>query len=135
MTITVGGTSITFNDSTTQSTAGLTSAVTSVATGNGLSGGTITTTGTLTIAAPSANTVGSYVIGILGSFSGCINFFFGSNYTAAAQDSTATPKFSLGTKTNTNAQGPISGTWKWMAKDGVTAPCGGSNQGIAVRVS
>jgi len=35
--------------------------VTSVATGNGLSGGTITTTGTLTIAAPSYQSIGSYM--------------------------------------------------------------------------
>ena len=34
--------------------------VTSVATGNGLSGGTITTTGTLAVACPTFNTVGSY---------------------------------------------------------------------------
>jgi hypothetical protein len=37
--------------------------VSSVATGNGLSGGTITTTGTLTVAAPSFNSVGSYCLG------------------------------------------------------------------------
>ena len=34
--------------------------VTSIATGNGLSGGTITSTGTLTIAAPTFNSIGSY---------------------------------------------------------------------------
>jgi hypothetical protein len=34
--------------------------VTSVATGNGLSGGTITSTGTLSVACPTFNTVGSY---------------------------------------------------------------------------
>jgi hypothetical protein len=62
MAITVSGTTLTFNDSTTQTTAGLTSAVTSVATGNGLSGGTITTTGTLVIAAPSNASVGAYAI-------------------------------------------------------------------------
>ena len=37
--------------------------VTSVATGNGLSGGTITTSGTLTLGAPSAGSVGSYASG------------------------------------------------------------------------
>lgn len=109
--------------------------VTSVATGNGLSGGTITTSGTLTVTAPTANTVGSYVYGRLGSFSGCINFFFGSNYTAAAQDGTTTPKFSLGTVSNSNAQGGISGTWKWMTRDGRSGPCGSADNGIAVRVS
>jgi len=38
--------------------------VTSVATGNGLQGGTITSTGTLSIAAPAAFSVGSYAIGL-----------------------------------------------------------------------
>ena len=37
--------------------------VTSVATGNGLQGGTITSTGTLSVACPGFNTVGSYVQG------------------------------------------------------------------------
>jgi hypothetical protein len=40
------------------------SAVTSVATGNGLSGGTITSTGTLVIAAPAFQSIGSYVTGV-----------------------------------------------------------------------
>ena len=90
MTVTVSGTTITFNDATTQTTAPVNTnanvtsvsagsgisvsattgaivvsatgggTVTSVATGNGLSGGTITSTGTLTIACPSFNSVGSY---------------------------------------------------------------------------
>lgn len=37
-----------------------TGTVTSVATGNGLQGGTITSTGTLSVACPTVNTVGSY---------------------------------------------------------------------------
>ena len=57
------GNVLTSNGTTWQSSA--LSAVTSVATGNGLSGGTITTTGTLAIAAPSFNSVGSYVWGTL----------------------------------------------------------------------
>jgi hypothetical protein len=40
-----------------------TGTVTSVATGNGLSGGTITSTGTLVVACPSFNSVGSYAMG------------------------------------------------------------------------
>jgi hypothetical protein len=65
MPITVSGTAITFNDATTQTTAftGGGGTVTSVATGNGLQGGTITTSGTLSVACPSFNTVGSYVFG------------------------------------------------------------------------
>jgi hypothetical protein len=48
------------NGTTWTSTAPSASGVTSVATGNGLSGGTITSTGTLTIAAPSLHSIGSY---------------------------------------------------------------------------
>jgi hypothetical protein len=47
---------------------GGTGTVTSVATGNGLSGGTITSTGTLTIACPSFNSVGSYSVCYLTEF-------------------------------------------------------------------
>jgi hypothetical protein len=55
----LNGTGLTFNGGATLNSP----PVTSVATGNGLSGGTITTTGTLTIAAPAFNTVGSYIFG------------------------------------------------------------------------
>jgi len=48
MTITVSGTTLTFNDSTTMTTAA-TGTVTSVATGNGLTGGTITGSGTISL--------------------------------------------------------------------------------------
>jgi hypothetical protein len=61
MPITISGTTITFNNGTTQTTAGGSGTVTSIATGNGLSGGTITSSGTLVIACPSLNTVGSYI--------------------------------------------------------------------------
>jgi hypothetical protein len=47
-----------------QTWAAPTGGVTSVATGNGLSGGTITSTGTLVIAAPAFQSIGSYVTGI-----------------------------------------------------------------------
>jgi hypothetical protein len=46
---------------TIANTSTATGTVTSVATGNGLSGGTITTTGTLVVAAPATNTIGSYI--------------------------------------------------------------------------
>jgi hypothetical protein len=55
--------------------------VTSVATGNGLSGGTITSTGTLVIAAPTYNSIGSYVLGIpVNSES---SFVYNSTYSAS----------------------------------------------------
>jgi len=62
MAISISGTTLTFNDNTTQTTAA-TGTVSSVATGNGLQGGTITTSGTLSVACPTFNTVGSYVFG------------------------------------------------------------------------
>jgi hypothetical protein len=61
MPISISNTTLTFNDSTTQTTAA-TGTVTSVATGNGLSGGTITTTGTLIIGCPSVGSVGAYTL-------------------------------------------------------------------------
>lgn len=60
MAITTNATAITFNNGSVQTVAGGAGTVTSVATGNGLQGGTITSTGTLSVAAPGANTVGSY---------------------------------------------------------------------------
>jgi hypothetical protein len=64
-TLTAGtGISITnASGSITIASSGGAGTVTSVATGNGLTGGTITTSGTLSIAAPSATSVGSYAMG------------------------------------------------------------------------
>jgi hypothetical protein len=62
MPISINNTTLTFNDATTQTTAGQPGTVTSVATGNGLQGGTITTSGTLSVACPSVDTVGSYAM-------------------------------------------------------------------------
>jgi len=192
MAITTSGTSITFNDATTQTTApvntnanvnsvsagtgisvssstgaltvtnaGVTSVaagtgisvsgssgsvtvsasgtgtVTSVATGNGLQGGTITTSGTLSLAAPTFNTVGSY----------CLVFFSGTgptsgtNYSAGissnqiastvagyANASGCQPVWSIQSYTNN-----LSGTWKWMAGSG--GGLNGSTFGIACRVA
>lgn len=103
MTITVGGSSITFPDATTQTTAGKTGTVTSVATGNGLSGGTITTTGTLVVACPSFNTVGSYVLGGSDPPSGG-PFYPNSNY-----GSSSIGVFAGG---DNGVQSGVSGTWK-----------------------
>ena len=124
MAITVSGTSITFNDATTQSTAA-TGTVTSVATGNGLSGGTITTTGTLTIAAPSFNTVGSYVF----AYTDGTLITAGSNY-AGNSKVLCYSVDSGNTQATTTA---ISGTWKWMAA--TTINNGTPMNGIIVRVA
>lgn len=116
MTITVGGTSITFNDATTQSTAA-TGTVTSVATGNGLQGGTITGSGTLSVACPTFNTVGSYAFGIFGSVGTSTTVTAGSNYSAGSGAS----NIKGGNVESDNAGGAgfydtnsLSGTWKWM---------------------
>lgn len=144
MAITVGGTSITFNDATTQNTAGLTSAVTSVATGNGLSGGTITTTGTLTIAAPSFNSVGSYCFGVVRR-SGASTTNYDSNVSAGTGDGQiqvanaeilyypCASGYLLQTSSGTNV---LSGTWKIMNKVTGSGSLGNSYVPcVAVRVS
>jgi len=115
MAITVSGTSITFNDATTQSTAP-TGTVSSVATGNGLSGGTITSTGTLVVACPTFNSVGSYAMGVLYFSSGSITA--GNNYSAGG-GSPQVQCYSFDTSGGSYAQQNIlSGTWKWMAGGG-----------------
>ena len=88
--------------------------VTSVATGNGLSGGTITSTGTLTVACPTFNTVGSYCFGwIRQPSSGDVTS--GANYAAGASANQinsftqAQDCFFRGINVNN-----LSGTWKWM---------------------
>ena len=127
MAISVSGTTITFNDATTQTTAGKSGTVTSVATGNGLSGGTITTTGTLVVACPSFNSVGSYCFVLFANVSAG-GLTSGSNYSAgtgADQVRSATTKL--------NVTNNLSGTWKWMA--GSLSGCDTSVGGIACRVS
>mgnify|MGYP007070632858 CR=1 FL=1 len=61
MAITVGGTSITFSDATTQTSAGITSAVTSAVGGNGISVSAATGAVTFTLGATAQNAVGSVV--------------------------------------------------------------------------
>ena len=83
----VAGTGISVNSATgavTVTSTGGAGTVTSVATGNGLSGGTITTTGTLTVACPTFNTVGSYCFGQLIQSPG--NVTSGSNYAAGTSN-------------------------------------------------
>jgi hypothetical protein len=104
--------------------------VTSVATGNGLQGGTITSSGTLSVACPNFNTVGSYAFVTTGVYS--INLSSGGNYSAGQN----TNAFMSGALVNNCGLGPresinLSGTWKWMGCSG-----GFSNAtGIACRVS
>ncbi|NBP66674.1 MAG: hypothetical protein EBU66_18760 [Bacteroidetes bacterium] len=86
--------------------------VTSVATGNGLQGGTITTSGTLSIACPGINTVGSYIYAQLQDVFTGMNA--GSNYSAGTgrQQIAAWGTDNCG---GFNSSYSISGTWKLMA--------------------
>ena len=104
-------------------TAG-TGTVTSVATGNGLQGGTITTSGTLSVACPTHNTVGSYVQGFIFNLNGgSQTTTFGSNYSAGTGNTQVQAGIirlgydpcsgaSLQAPVNTNS---LSGTWKSMS--------------------
>ena len=101
----------------------VTGTVTSVATGNGLSGGTITTSGTLTVACPTAGSVGSYIFAVTINNTAT----YGSNYSGSiiqgycqSSDNTYTNQFTP------------SGTWKWMA---ATTASSGYIFGIACRVA
>lgn len=143
MAITVGGSSITFPDATTQTTAytgggGGGGTVTSVATGNGLSGGTITTSGTLTIACPTANSVGSYAFAVTQYGAGSVNRTFGSNYAGGnGYDSIGNGPVTIDGNTGLCAivnNAGLTGTWKWLAGDiNITVPVTGAI-GIACRV-
>lgn len=117
MAITVSGTSITFNDATTQTTAftGGSGTVTSVATGNGLSGGTITTSGTLTIAAPTFNSVGSWCYGFMKSTGSNRSWSAGSDYAAGASNLNAqgaTWEINGCGAAQFTAKNVLSGTWR-----------------------
>ena len=100
-------------------TIGVTGAgtVTSIATGNGLSGGTITTSGTLTIAAPGFNTVGSYCL--VGTNNNTTQVTAGSNYSAGASTLQIRAY-----NTSTGSANILSGTWKWMGSTVPPNPCG-----------
>lgn len=138
----LNGTGVTFSNGSQQAVAwpGNTGTVTSIATGNGLSGGTITTTGTLAIAAPTPNTVGSYVFAYgAGPSSGASTITFGSNYAAGS----GTFQMQVG-GANQNAcggfygsasAGLLSGTWKWLGPTGTYNSSLGAVVGLAVRVA
>ena len=140
MAVSINGTTLTFNDATTMTTAA-TGTVSSVATGNGLSGGTITTTGTLVVACPTFNTVGSYVfVGVVHpGGTGSTSVTSGTNYSAGSGKgqfcSSGTNPVGAGPATNN-----LSGSWKWMGGNltmGGTGSCCPTyvGNGIACRVS
>ena len=123
----LNGTGITFSNGTTQSTAA-TGTVSSVATGNGLSGGTITTTGTLTIACPTYNTVGSYACGYMFTTAG---FASGSTFSAGTGQNQVQSIMLNGAQTTNN----LSGTWRIMAPPIPADSCGRTNLILICRVS
>jgi hypothetical protein len=131
MPISVSGTTITFNDATTQTTAGRPGTVTSVATGNGLQGGAITTSGTLSVACPTFNTVGSYVLGCMNGNPNSATS--GTNYGVGS----GANQMSSGAVGRTNcgyvgiSQNNLSGTWKWMGATGTLSEI----TSVACRVS
>jgi hypothetical protein len=165
MPITVSGTTVTFNDATTQTTAPVNTnanvtsvsagsgisvsattgaitisatgggTVTSVATGNGLSGGTITSSGTLTVACPSFNSVGSYCHVVTRTDSGTWNLTSGLDI-AAGSGSRQIQSCIISTDSGTRATNNLSGTWRWLGATfaSVTSP-EGSMVAIGCRVS
>jgi hypothetical protein len=117
----------------TISSTGGAGTVTSVATGNGLSGGTITSTGTLTVACPSYNSVGSYALVACVSFTN--SYSAGTNLSGGTgnnQLQISSLRQGCGANLGIN-QGAVSGTWKIMFV--VDNPTGASMGGVACRVS
>ena len=118
----LNGTGLTFSSGATLNSP----PVTSIATGNGLQGGTITTTGTLSLAAPAFNTVGSYCFA--GSSGNAL--VAGSNY-AAGTGGTQIQAATVDNAPNVNFSNILSGTWKWMGASMVSTGAAA----IAVRVA
>jgi hypothetical protein len=118
--------------------------VTSVATGNGLSGGTITSTGTLVVAAPSWNSVGSYVFGSVRKDS-TATISYDSNVSAGLGDGQiaamintqiADPCIGRLTLLSDTRQNVLSGTWKMLNSVAGSNQFGSTyNATVAVRVS
>lgn len=136
MAITTNATAITFNDNTIQTTAGKTGTVTSVAAGNGLSGGTITTSGTLAIAAPSAGSVGSYQLlsaSRSGGFSPPFDLTYGGSYSGTTFNAVGLLIPGDGTANTYNGSTP-SGTWIWLGPT-ISLASGQTIVALGVRVS
>ena len=121
----VAGTGISVSTSGTQVTVTNTSSasgtVTSVATGNGLQGGTITSTGTLSVAAPAANTVGSwafvrYVRNYPGSGATAQGMVFGSDYAVGTGQNQMQLQALTPDEPAADSGNQISGTWRWFGR-------------------
>lgn len=133
MPITVSGTQITFNDATTQSTAGITSAVTSL---NGQTGA-ITNTST--------NTIGSYIAA--GTLASGATYAYGATIAGSslrcALRTGCNPYYGMSTNisagsSSTYTNPSVSGTWRVMGylKNQTTTACDDANgMMIWVRIS
>jgi hypothetical protein len=99
--------------------------VTSVATGNGLTGGTITTSGTISIAAPSVGSVGAY---------GLFYVTNGSNYSQGSTIGGGSIRYASAGGTWVSVSTPA-GTWMSMSSPvgGCCTPAG--RVGLFVRIS
>lgn len=93
--------------------------VTSVATGNGLTGGTITSTGTISITAPSVGSVGDYIMAFYNGY---------PDYnTSLTGIYTCNP--------NNNANTTRAGTWRCLGMTGAVHPVSGFASHLWVRTA
>jgi hypothetical protein len=114
-------------------------AVRAVTAGNGLQGGTITNTGTLSIAAPGFNTIGSYIVGgaELQTASPPQTLVSGGDYAAGSGIQQIRPIYTKDATQITQGTN-ISGTWRWMSAPvwvGAAQSEQGFYSGICCRVS
>jgi hypothetical protein len=130
-----GGLSISGSTGAITITNSNTGTVTSVATGNGLSGGTITTSGTLTLGAPGSNTIGSYIYGTRYlNYNSSMSTSYGSDYAAGSGTQQIRVTYY---GNNLGITGLISGTWRWMGANNSlsTSCCPSGIVAILVRVA
>jgi hypothetical protein len=106
-----------------------TAGVTSVATGNGLSGGTITSTGTILLGDVAFNSIGSYCQCRLPLNNGTV-VTSGSTYVAGTANNQVTSVIQFGTGGTNN----LTGTWRWMGAP-FTATCCSVVFSMMVRVA
>jgi len=117
---------------TITNTSSASGTVTSVATGNGLSGGTITTSGTLTVACPTFNSVGSYCQVVWNNSSGG-GATSGTNYSAGSGSQQFLAGGFVTSCVGVSGSNNLSGTWKWLGGNSLYANT--AILGIACRVS
>ena len=135
MTITVGGSNITFPDATTQTTAYTGGGVTSAVAGNGVAVSASTGAVTFSASAPSSNSIGSYCFAFINTYQN--NWTFGGNYSSGTGSQQIQLFINADNTTGGTTTGSISGTWKWMSSgsNGSGGGVSASGWGIACRVA